>query len=381
MSPSSDPFTILSLDGGGMRGLYTASVLRVLADRFRRKREEALTPTGSLDIGAGFDLVVGTSTGALLAAGIVAGVPLERICDLFRQSGPRIFKRPVPAGGSFLFFRKVCWLLSHLPRQAAQETELQSALEALLHDETFGQVYERRGIGLCISATDLQTCRPRVFKTPHDSDKDLDNDMKLRDACMASSAAPVYLPIASVAESTGGLRCYADGGLWANNPTVVGLLEGMTLASLGQPIVVLSVGTCPPSSGHKWAKRRAVGVWHWMSDVRLLHLAMTSQTTAAQYAAEILATSMCELGRKVTVLRCNETSASEEQAPLLQLDSTSPDAIELMANLGEQDATMTYRWTHTPRRRRQGELLKLIFGRMPPISIADHHRGEKNDRL
>ena len=374
MKPSPGPFTVLTLDGGGMRGLYTASVLRVLVECFRRESGEA--PNQALDIGAGFDLVAGTSTGALLAAGIVAGIPVGRLCDLFRQNGPRIFTHSVPARGPFLRLRKAGWLLSHLPRQAAQGPELRNALEGLLGDETFAQVYERRRIGLCISATDLQTNQPTVFKTPHTSGKHRDNDMKLLDACMASSAAPVYLPIAAV-ESTGeGLRCYADGGLWANNPVVVGLLEALKLADSGQSIVVLSIGTCPPPSGFKLSERRAVGIWHWMSDVRLLHLAMTSQAKAAQYAAEFLTSSIRDMGRDVTILRCEETNVSSEQAPLMQLDSTSADALNLMVNIGTQDATMTYRWTHTPSRRREGELLKLIFGRMPTISTTDHSQGD-----
>lgn len=372
MQPSPGPFAVLTLDGGGMRGLYTASVLRVLADRFRRDRGGASDRL--LDIGAGFDLVVGTSTGALLAAGIVAGVPLGKICDLFRQSGPRIFRRPVPAPGPLRPLRKACWLTSHLIRPAAQEPELRNALEDLLHDETFAQVYDRRGIGLCISATDIQTHQPTVFKTPHISGKHRDNDMTLLDACMASSAAPVYLPIAPLKSPAEGLRCYVDGGLWANNPVAIGLLEGLKLAAPEQPIVVLSVGTCLPPSGFT-PKRRAVGLWYWMSDVRLLHLAMNSQARAAQYSADLLASSMRDMGRDVTILRCEETKASDEQAPQLQLDSTSADALNLMANFGDQDATMTYRWTHTSNRRREGELLKLIFGRMLEVSTTDHSQG------
>ena len=355
-----------------MRGLYTASVLRTLADLFRRTRKEA--SGGPLDIGAGFNLVVGTSTGALLAAGIVAGVPIAQICDLFRKRGPKIFGRPVPSLGPLLPLRKISWLLSHLYRPAAQGAELQNALERLLGDETFAQVYKRRGIGLCLNATDLQTNQPTVFKTPHISDKHRDNDVTLRDACMASSAAPVYLPIASV-KSMRGDQCYADGGLWANNPVMVALLEGLTLAAPDQPIVVLSIGTCAPPSGFRWPKKYAVGVLHWAIDVRLLHLAMTSQARAAHYAADYLASSMCELGRAVTVLRCEEMTTSADQTPLLQLDSVSADALKQMAIFGKHDAAMTYRWIHTPSRRHEGELLKLIFGRMPTIPTADHRQG------
>ena len=68
------PFNILALDGGGMRGLYTATVLRKLSDRFAEPKVVDV-----LDIGKGFDLIVGTSTGAILAAAIAAGIPLDCI--------------------------------------------------------------------------------------------------------------------------------------------------------------------------------------------------------------------------------------------------------------------------------------------------------------
>ena len=84
---------VLSLDGGGMRGLYSATVLKVLGERFAKLRQ-----SGPLDIGKGFDLVVGTSTGAILAAGIAAGIPLHKIATLYEKIGPRIFPRPMPPG-------------------------------------------------------------------------------------------------------------------------------------------------------------------------------------------------------------------------------------------------------------------------------------------
>ena len=82
------PFRVLSLDGGGMRGLYTASVLSTLAQRF--------SPSNQLDIGKGFNLIAGTSTGGILACALAAGVPIERVIDLYRNEGPAIFRDPVP---------------------------------------------------------------------------------------------------------------------------------------------------------------------------------------------------------------------------------------------------------------------------------------------
>ncbi|MBU6410221.1 MAG: patatin-like phospholipase family protein, partial [Verrucomicrobia bacterium] len=85
------PCRVLTLDGGGMRGLYTATVLDVLAKHFAARRG-----VGALDIGKGFDLIVGTSTGGILATALAYGHPLKRVMDLYRIEGPKIFTDPMP---------------------------------------------------------------------------------------------------------------------------------------------------------------------------------------------------------------------------------------------------------------------------------------------
>ena len=66
------PFRVLALDGGGMRGLYSATLLQVLAKRFNREFHDK-----EPDVGKAFDLICGTSTGAILACALAAGIPLE----------------------------------------------------------------------------------------------------------------------------------------------------------------------------------------------------------------------------------------------------------------------------------------------------------------
>jgi patatin-like phospholipase/acyl hydrolase len=78
MTQGLPPFRVLSLDGGGMRGTYTATYLDKIADTFARRRN-----VGALDIGAGFDLIVGTSTGGIIAAALATGVPLSDIVALY----------------------------------------------------------------------------------------------------------------------------------------------------------------------------------------------------------------------------------------------------------------------------------------------------------
>lgn len=87
------PFRVLSLDGGGMRGTYTATYLNRVATAFARRR----LVTG-LDVGKAFDLITGTSTGAIIACGLALGVPLVQMVELYRKHGPAIFPRKLPEG-------------------------------------------------------------------------------------------------------------------------------------------------------------------------------------------------------------------------------------------------------------------------------------------
>src|SRR5215475_657100 len=90
---SRKPFRVLSLDGGGMRGTYTATYLDRISGAFARRRG-----VPALDVGAAFDLIVGTSTGGIIACALAAGVPLSEIVELYRVHGPAIFRRRLPAG-------------------------------------------------------------------------------------------------------------------------------------------------------------------------------------------------------------------------------------------------------------------------------------------
>src|ERR1039457_2901235 len=113
------PFRVLALDGGGMRGLYTATVLRALA-RLMDERFVKEEP----DIGKGFDLICGTSTGSILACALAVGVPLHRVCDLYRKNGASIFPSPMPKSDSRLAMG--LWILKHSLRPSASSSRLRA---------------------------------------------------------------------------------------------------------------------------------------------------------------------------------------------------------------------------------------------------------------
>src|SRR5690606_27567681 len=114
------------------------------------------------------------------------------------------------------------------------------------------ELYRRRGVCLCIPSVKAGEQVSKVFKTPHLSRLTRDGDYRLVDVCLATSAAPLFLPLVDIGVPgvPGQSFTYADGGLWANNPVLVGLVEALELVgTTGRPIEILSIGTCPAPEG------------------------------------------------------------------------------------------------------------------------------------
>ena len=166
-----------------------------------------------------------------------------------------------------------------------------------------------------------------------------------------------------------------DGGLWANNPVLLGLIDGLAITTPGQPIVIVSIGTCPAPVGADPSPELARGILEWHAGALPLTLGMDAQAKAATYAATLLSDQLARLGKQMEILRCAESEPSHQQAQLLQLDSASRDARELMKQLGNADAHETYRWTQSDDRR--GAILKRIFERMPEITDHTEPRGNR----
>jgi len=324
---------VLSLDGGGVRGAYTATYLDRVAAGFAKRRG-----VGALDIGAAFDLIVGTSTGGIIACALAVGIPLAEIVALYKEHGPAIFPRPLPSG----YFSAVGDLHKRHEALAAGTESLRNALTDKLKAKTLGEIYAERGVALAIPAVELGQHRAWVFKTPHLKDTNhRDDNYTLVDVCLATSAAPIYRSLAAVNHPDGGdgFNVFTDGGLWANNPVMVGLVDALDLAEPEQEIQIFCLGTCPMPAGEQ-IPRDAVhrGLLEWKFGGEAAGLSVDAQQFAFDHMAKKLAR---HVDRRCTVIRFPSDKVPAALIPYLGLDETRPEAVDALINQARSDGDMT----------------------------------------
>ncbi len=319
-----------------MRGLYTSTYLETLGYRFGGGK--------SLDIGSGFDLIVGTSTGGILACGLAAGVSLKDISIMYQEHGPSIFPAPTPDLSRRGIERMIAssWKLLRWERDRnswaiAGQTALRNALVEVLRDETVRQCWERRNIALCIPTVNMSNHKPWVFKTPHLPGKTRDNDYRLVDMCLATSAAPIFFPLAvtDVPEASH-YNVFVDGGLWANNPVLIGLTEALQLACNEQEIQIISIGTCAPPVGRTVPRNKSNwGLADWKVGLEIVETSLDSQSAGYDFIASQIAR---HINRPCTVVRLPTSPPSGDQVRHVGLDKASELACKALTDLGRNDA-------------------------------------------
>ena len=239
--PKDRPFRILSVDGGGIRGILPAEILAELEQRY----------CGGHSAGDYFDLIAGTSTGGIIALGLAAGPNARRILDLYLDHGNEVFPRSRIQ--RYRLGRKLLWLRS-LRHHAYDVAPLKTYLAEVFGDRLIGDLTRR----ICVPSFDGFT-EVHIFKTPHHKDYRKDWQATLVTAAMATAAAPTFFPV----YQNGG-RYFADGGVWANNPVMIGLVDALACHQLDRRQVhILSLGS--GDTEIRITRKQIIrgGVWHW----------------------------------------------------------------------------------------------------------------------
>lgn len=287
-------FRILALDGGGIKGTFTVGVL-VELERLTGRR-----------IADHFDLIVGTSTGGILALGLGLGLDVKTLLELYVKRGPDIF----PASGFLGGYRG-------LFRQFWGARYRQEVLRRVLHEYLGERRLGESAVPLVIPTYEALQGRLYLMKTAHHRRFSADHRALAVDVAVATAAAPTYFRQAQFPLRPG--ESYLDGGLWANTPTMVGLVEAVRFFE--QPlenIDILSIGTTDVT--RSFSDFRSAGVLGW--NVRLIDVLMSAQAEAALAQAGLL------LGRRV--LRIDTVRPPGTYA----LDKATPQKISELAALG-----------------------------------------------
>jgi predicted acylesterase/phospholipase RssA len=354
------PFRVLCLDGGGMRGIYTAAFLERLLDQYRRIRGEA-----HLDLGGGFDLIAGTSTGAIIACAAAIGRPMSDLVKLYWDWGSKIFPERITGRKAKLIAR----IAKGGSIVRAGDAALREALTAELGKITMLDVYRRRGISLSIPTVAMSTHRAWVFKKTKASGV-RDDNYKLVDICLASSAAPIYRSLAAIKNPDSKheqIEVFADGGLWANNPVMVGMLDALMNADEGQPIEIFSLGTCSRPEGEEILPtqvHRSMLQWKLGADVA--PLSITAQEFAFDNMARMFANVLSKCGREVHHVRFPQQKIPASKLEYLGLDDSRPEAMNALMSQASTDADMVKSACDDPRNP-QGQLIHNLMMSLPSM--------------
>lgn len=330
----SKPYRVLSLDGGGMRGVYTATYLGAAGRAFARRRD-----AHQLDIGKAFDLIVGASTGAIVGCALAAGIGLDRVVELYRANGREIFRRPVPE----TLLGLPGDLMARAEALEKGEAALRAALIGAFGARTLGSVFAERGIAMAVPAVEMSQHRSWVFKTPHLHDTThRDDNTTLVDVCMASSAAPIFRSLARVPRNDGfgaaGDNFFADGGLWANNPVLVALTEALRACEPERPIEILCLGSCPQPAGEQIVDaERHRGLREWRFGANAATLSLDAQEFAYDNVARML---KGHLDRPCEIVRFPTDKVPAALVPYLGLDDAREEAINALIAQARTDADM-----------------------------------------
>lgn len=236
---STDVFQILSLDGGGIRGLFSAAILASLEDDL------------GIQVINHFDLIVGTSTGGIIALGLGLGVSPREILEFYRLEGPKIFSYRARAK----LPGRLAWGAKSVFRRKHNPYPLEEALRRVFGEKTLGDSSKR----LVIPSYSLTSDNIYLFKTPHHPRLRRDWKVPAWQVARATSAAPIFFPASQSVDS----QRLIDGGIWANNPSVVGIVEAISMLDikLGR-IRVLSLGTTSTRNARS-SRLNGGGVLQW----------------------------------------------------------------------------------------------------------------------
>ena len=286
---------ILSLDGGGAKGFYTLGVLHEIEGML------------NCPLYKRFDLVFGTSTGAIIAALIALGHSVNEIHALYKQHVPSVMAKKNPL---------------------ARTKALKNLSTEVFGDKTFNDLK----IGVGIVATKWVIERPMIFKGNISQAHgrigtfELGFGVSIADAVQASCSAYPFFERKVVTTAAGDKIELIDGGYCANNPTLYAIADAVIALNKARNdirVVSIGVGTYPePKPGLKlWLAKK------YLADIQLLQKTLEINTQSMDQLREIFF-------KDIATIRISDTFERPEMAT--DLMEHNPDKLNLLRQRGRE---------------------------------------------
>jgi len=259
----SNVIKILSIDGGGIRGIIPAMVLAEIERR---------TGKHTCDL---FDLIAGTSTGGIIALALAMpgddGKPRYQAQDLvalYEKKGEKIFSRSI-------------WHTIEAVGNIKGVKYTSEGIETVL-DEVFGETSLKDALtGVVVTSYDIERQEPFLFKSMK-ADRDTSKNFPMRLAARATSAAPTFFePLRLETLDPGQYRALIDGLVFASNPALVGFVEAKNMFPQRNAFLMASLGTGESPSRFIYDDVKHWGVVQWTEPI--LDIVLHGISTAVDY--------------------------------------------------------------------------------------------------
>lgn len=322
-------FNVLSIDGGGIRGVFPAMFLAHLEAKLKADKYS------NYKIYQNFDLICGTSTGGIIAIAMALGIPAIEIYNLYIDNAVKIFGNKK-------------WFINQVRNAAHDRSELENIVRNKFKEANNG--VDPRLIdcktNICVPIYDLLQGKPCVLKNNYHKSFVKDYHIPAYHVALSTSAAPLFFdPYSSTYEDLNKLTVSfnnkVDGGVCANNPALLSIVEAQT--AFYQPlsnIQLLSIGT-----GHQTfsdaAARTKWGFWYWVrkdKKTRLVDLFMQGQSQLVQNLISLMHTGIDSENKDKPNFTYCRIDTELDQTLNIKLDETNSEKLKA---LGEK-ATLEF---------------------------------------
>ena len=308
---------ILAIDGGGIKGVFAAGFLARIEELLGLRAVEH------------FDLVAGTSAGGMIALSLGLGQDTAASLQRYEEGAPRIFR----SAGWFSQIRRML-------TSKYSTAPLRRELIGHFGDARIGNSLTR----LLIPTLDVSANRVHIYKTSHHPTLFHDISATAFEVVLAAVAAPTYFPLYRTRDGA----AMVDGSLWAHNPSLLAVIEAMSLLDWPrEEINVLSIGTPPEELS--WGKGGSPHIGAYQASFDLANLFTNAQ--------QVSATVNCR-----QLLGANQVVRIEPSSGLRNVPLDGVDAIPYLKYLGMLEAE------------RQAEMVQALFFREPAVPFTPCHR-------